>query len=174
MPAQAGDTMRSSRVSLPQHSTNRRRRAAVLLEFVFTLPFTLIFLMMIIDIGRMYLAAGALNESTWRAARAAAVAGGADIAASGASQSTPGGTVPTVLDDAFHRSLAENQAGENIDAATIVALQPSCSSASDIIRVTAKASIPTLTPGLGVLLGVGENGDWGVSVAAVAQCETAG
>ena len=58
-----------------QNTRAAKPRAAILLEFVLTLPFTLIFLMFVVDMGRMYLAAGAVHDAAWRAARAAAVAG---------------------------------------------------------------------------------------------------
>ena len=61
---------------------NKRRkktRAAVLLEFAITLPFTLAISMFIMDAGRAYLAAGSLNDATWRAARVAAAVGGTDV-----------------------------------------------------------------------------------------------
>lgn len=154
-----------------QNTRAAKPRAAILLEFVLTLPFTLIFLMFVVDMGRMYLAAGAVHDAAWRAARAAAVAGGASINATGV---TPvNGITPTVIEDSFYRSLRENQSGATISLSTITSSQPLCTTTSDIIHVTAKARIPTLTPGLNVLLGAGTAQNWNVSVAAVARCQVA-
>lgn len=165
-----------------RRSSSRRRRAATLLEFVFTLPLSLGFCMFIIDAGRVYIAASAVQDAAWRSARAAAVAGGADTLADGGQLRND--QVMTVTEDAFYQALAENQSGDTISQAEINVVQGSCSSgavggsgsgiSADVIQIKATANVPTITPGLNLLLGGSDaTGDWSISAVAVARCETA-
>ena len=139
-----------------------RRRAAVLLEFVFTLPLTLAMTMFIVDAGRVFIATGSVNDAAWRAARSAAVQGRYDQAS---------------VEAAFYDSLSSRPAGVLLDQTTteIEVLQGACSSTDPtkrVIRVRATAQVPTLTPGMTLLLGSSENfGGWSIAVVGVARCE---
>lgn len=161
-----------------RRSYSRRRRAATLLEFVLTLPLSLGFCMFIIDAGRVYIAASAVQDAAWRSARAAAVAGDANARAVGGQLLN--GQVMTVAEDAFYQALAENQAGDAISHAKITVTQGSCSSgrvsgsgiSTDVIEVKGTAGVATITPGLNLLLGGNEaTGDWSISAVGVARCE---
>jgi len=150
----------------PRSARRRRLRAAVLLEFIFTLPLTFAMCMFIVDAGRVYIAVGALNDAAWRTARAAAVAGGYE---------------QTTAEGVFFRSLAEAPAGVSLQKAVggnpgaTVAVSSGagvCDATNNVIRVRANASVPTITPGLSYLLDAsGGWGGWNLQVAAVARCE---
>jgi Flp pilus assembly protein TadG len=155
-------TVRTRRTTRPRG----RFRAAILLEFIFTLPLTFAMCMFIVDAGRVYIADGALNDAAWRTARTAAVAGSYD---------------QTTAEDVFFRSLAEAPAGVSLQKASsgapgaAVAVSSGagvCDATNKVIRVQASASVPTITPGLSYLLGAGGgwNG-WSLQVVAVARCE---
>lgn len=142
--------------------TMRKRRAAVLLEFVFTLPLTLAMTMFIVDAGRVFIATGSVNDAAWRAARTAAVKGTYDQAS---------------VEATFYDSLSSKPAGVVLDSTTakIEAVQGTCSSTDPtkrVVRVKATAQVPTLTPGLNLLLGSSEQfGGWSIAVVGVARCE---
>lgn len=140
----------------------RTRRSAVLLEFVFTLPLSLIFMMLIVDAGRMYSASGELHEATWRAAAVAGAVGGADVTRNG----------EVAAEVAFRQALAGNQAGDNLVDAELHVVAGTCPNTDAIIEVVGRASIDSITPGLALLLD-GAGGSWEVSTFAVARCEVA-
>lgn len=139
----------------------RRTRAAVLLEFVFTLPLSLAMCMFIVDAGRVFIATGAMNDAAWQVARQAAVHGSYS---------------QTTAEDTFYGAL-QAPAGVKLEKGTaaVVAVQGTCDNSKPetrTIRVTATAAVPSLTPGATLLLGGGTMSGWKIAVSAVARCET--
>lgn len=148
----------------------RKSRAGVLLEFVMTLPFTLALSMFIMDAGRAYLAAGSLNDATWRAARVAAAVGGADV-------KSPSGVSYSEL---TFRDVIANAPG-TIESKSPPKLQvlegSSCvvyrtDTEGDLyIKVTGEATVPSFTNSILKGLGLGAFDSWTIKSAAVAVCE---
>jgi Flp pilus assembly protein TadG len=151
-----------------QRLKRRRRgaRGAVLLEFVLTLPLTLVMTMFIIDAGRVFVVAGAANDAAWRAAKTASVRGTYD---------------QTAVENAFFSNMSSAPAGvrvtsdnttlEDVTAKT-TGVPTACTAANRTIKVRATIKVGTLTPGLLTLLGSTSSWDgWTVSVLGVGACE---
>jgi Flp pilus assembly protein TadG len=148
----------------------RKTRAAVLLEFVMTIPFTLALSMFIMDAGRAYLAAGSLNDATWRAARVAAAVGGTDVL------NTDGQSYA----QAAFKEVIKNAPG-TIESSTppelIVLEGGSCvvyktdAPGSYYVKVTGSATVPSFTNSILKGLGFGALDTWVIRSAAVAVCE---
>ena len=147
----------------------RRRggsRAAVLLEFVLTLPLTLVMTMFIIDAGRVFVVAGAANDAAWRAAKTASARGSYD---------------QTAIENAFYSDMSSSPAGvrvsgdntkiEDVTAKT-TGVPTACTATNRTIKVRATIEVGTLTPGLLTLLGSTSSWDgWTVTVLGVGACE---
>jgi Flp pilus assembly protein TadG len=153
-----------------RNKRRRKTRAAVLLEFVMTLPFTLALSMFIMDAGRAYLAAGSLNDATWRAARVAAAVGGADVL------NTDGESYA----QAAFKEVIKNAPGtiESKTAPKLIVLEGgSCvvyktdTPGSYYVKVTGYATIPSYTNSILKGLGFGTVDSWVIRSAAVAVCE---
>jgi Flp pilus assembly protein TadG len=154
--------MRNQRVKRRRCGT----RAAVLLEFVLTLPLTLVMTMFIIDAGRVFVVAGAANDAAWRAAKTASVKGVYDQAAVEAAFYSNMSSAPAGV-----RVTSANTTIEDVTAKTTGA-PTACTSTNSVIKVGVTIKIPTLTPGLLTLLGSTSSWDgWTVSVLGVGACK---
>lgn len=148
----------------------KKRRAAVLLEFVMTLPFTLVLSMFVMDAGRAYLAAGSLNDATWRAARVAAAVGGTDV-------KNPDGE--SYAQAAF-KEIIKNAPG-TIESSTppelkviegqVCVVYREDMTGSSYVSVTGQAEVPSFTNSIIKGLGFSSIESWTIRSAAVAVCE---
>jgi Flp pilus assembly protein TadG len=138
----------------------------VLLEFVLTLPLTLVMTMFIIDAGRVFVVAGAANDAAWRAAKTASVRGSYDQAAIERSFYSDLASAPAGV-----QVTSENTTIEDVTAKT-TGVRTSCTASNRTIKVRATIKVGTLTPGLLTLLGSTSSWDgWTVSVLGVGACE---
>lgn len=159
----------------------RRRRGGILLEFVLSVPFALLLVLLTIDVGRLILVNTALQDAVAVSARTGARQGivGANPAGAGIPCLGPQvmfGTNPSY--DAFC------EAARNIPGATVVGFQINrptgsqgasrvCTQPSQIyVEVEARAQVQLLTPGLKALTNGAVLPD-GVRAVGVARCEVA-
>jgi Flp pilus assembly protein TadG len=138
----------------------------VLLEFVLTLPLTLVMTMFIIDAGRVFVVAGAANDAAWRAAKTASASGTYDQAKVEASFYSDMSSAPAGV-----RVSGANTKIEDVTAKT-TGVPTACTTTNQTIKVRATIKVGTLTPGLLTLLGSTSSWDgWTVSVLGVGACE---
>lgn len=147
-----------ARSSRPRLITRRRRRGAVLIEFVLILPLFLFLCMFSIDMGRLVIIAGAVNDATYVAARSGAQRGDA------------------FEDDnaqiAFERARSSIPGASALEAPELVIVQGRCTSSNSYIVVEAAQEVPLITPGLGRLVGmVNQEPTFTVSSQATVLCE---
>ena len=149
---------------------SRRRRAVVLLEFVLTLPMFLFLVLFVIDVGRVMMVSNAMQDSTYRAARAGAVYGAAEA----------GGFSPSR--DAFDQAISElpGASAANIENFRVVRGR-TCTVTDPYVEIDVEYSIEMITPGLGALLQMASSkpsddpfsGEYEVTSNAIARCEVA-
>lgn len=149
-----------------------RRRGAALLEFVLIFPMFLFLIAFILDMSRLMLISGAVQDATYRSARAGATVGGGEL---------PDGR--TISQDAFDEALDELPGGDAVQASDVVVVRGDVCQLSDpYVEVHVGFTIELLTPGLGRLLDLSApGGDSGVDIpgsftmesSAVARCEVA-
>jgi Flp pilus assembly protein TadG len=157
----------------------RKRRGGILLEFVLSVPFALLLVLLTIDVGRLILVNTALQDAVAVSARSGARQGivGANPAGAGQPCQT--------LSSGFNPSYdAFCEAARNIPGATLVSFQinrPSGSQSSQrictrpnqiYVEVEARARVDLLTPGLRSLTNGAVLPD-GVRAVGVARCEVA-
>jgi hypothetical protein len=135
-----------------------------MLEFVIILPIFLLLIVFIVDVSRLLMVNNAVSTATYRAAREAAIRGGADVLC----------VQERCFVGTFNQTLNEVPGGSvaNITQGSLKASSGNRCSVSDrVVTVEVSYSLNLLTPGLATVLGVGSGGWEGVSVSAVARCE---
>jgi len=143
---------------------SRWRRASTHLEFVFVLPWFLLFIVFSLNMGVMIVQYGGLQNATNAAARAGAQVGGADV----------GGASETVF-----RQQLESFAGVDSDDVTLRVLSGrTCTTSGPSRDVVVEAGYvaPLAIPGMGGIMRlVGADDDnasgFHLQARAVARCE---
>lgn len=162
--------MMNNRRNRPTSRRAHRRRGGVLFEFVMILPLFLFMMMLVMDGARLLLVSSAMSDATYRAARAGAVAGGADMGNS--SQL------------AFNQALGEIPGAHAAGGANATVVRGSvCSNAQPYVEIRSEYQVELLTPMLGGLFelatGQGSSSSWldngylNMDSVAVARCEIA-
>lgn len=151
--------------------TSRTRRGVVLLEFVLTLPMFLFMMLFVIDIARVMMVSGAVQDATYRAARAGATYGAAST----------GDVTPS--NDAFEQALDELPGGSAADITSFTIMRGEvCTASEPYVEIQVAYSVEMVTPGLGALLNIaGGDGDglfpsdsrYQLTSTAIARCEVA-
>lgn len=162
----------------------KARRASAMIEFVIVFPIAMAFLMLSVDMGRVYMTANSLQLATSRAVRAGAVYGAAGKVPQNESDpcssysgsvredyivldtfcstlyGLPGG--PTILDGTSRLKITGGQGDLQV-----------CSKSSVKIKISATIAVPSMVPGASALLGSGSAlpGSWPVSLQSAALCE---
>jgi len=141
----------------------RNRRGSLLLEFALTLPFIILTMIAVVDLGRIALAYTALQDSTAASARAVARTGVVGTVGGGACTDGAKAVPGNVAMYAFCNAV---DTVPFINEAQIVTVTPStyCSRNNLYVRVSAEAR-PSL-----ILVDYLPEG-WKVQATAVARCE---
>lgn len=151
-------------------------------------PFAMVLLMFVFDVGRVYLTLSAAGHAANVAVSDAAGYGAAGAEAptsSGAAVCSQSLSQPQARDthralDVFCRTLDGLPGGRSsIDAIASVAIDGGqgdpenlCSDENPYVSMTVELLVPTITPGIGALLGTDQNRDaWAVSRTASAACD---
>jgi hypothetical protein len=165
----------------------RSRRASAMIEFVIVFPIAMAFLMLSVDIGRVYMTANSLQLATSRAVKAGAIYGAAGKTPQIESQPCASyeGSVRReyVVLDTFCANLYGLPGGASIISSTNrlkITGGPGetqiCSKSNPNIKIEARVSIASAVPGAGALLSRGSDkstlpGSWSVSLQSAAVCE---
>ena len=165
----------------------RARRASAMIEFVIVFPIAMAFLMLSIDVGRVYMTANSLQLATSRAVRAGAIYGAAGKTPQSETQpcvSYPGSVREDyVVLDTFCSSLYSLPGGGSIISGTNrlkISGGPGetqiCSKSNPNIKIEATVSVASMVPGAGALLSGGSSdstlpGSWSVYLQSAAVCE---
>lgn len=123
---------------------NRRRRgrATVLLEFMMILPLFMFMTLFAVDMGRMILVAGAMNDAAYVSARAGAQRGYAGDPQNGPAR------------NAFNRAVDAIPGTSSGADADFTIVRGTCNTANSYIVVEVTQDVDFITPGLGLLLGI--------------------
>lgn len=125
------------------HCRRRRgRRATVLIEFMMILPLFLFLTLFAVDMGRMILVAGAMNDAAYVSARAGAQRGAAGDPQTGASRT------------AFERAVSAIPGASSTENTEFRIVQGSCTNENSYIVIEVVQEVDFITPGLGSLLGM--------------------
>ena len=120
----------------------RRRRATVLLEFMLILPLFLFMTVFAVDMGRMILISGALNDAAYVSARAGAQRGDAGNVENGPAR------------NAFDRAAQMIPGANMTENAEFRIVQGRCTDANSYVVIEVVQQVDFITPGLGRLLGL--------------------
>lgn len=144
-----------------RNKLNRKRsRAAGILEFVLVLPFFLLLMMLVVDLGRTMMVHTEVNSALNATARIAAVQGGAS-------------RLPDGLEATFNEQYTPTS-GVSSDAVTVDATgETICSPGAPHVSLEAEFSIDLITPFLDQIV-EGFTGEFTVGTTAVARCEVIG
>lgn len=142
----------------------RRRRAAVLIEFVMVIPLFLFLAVLAVDAGRWMLLRSELQDATQQAARAGAQVGGGEVIV-GDGQRWSEYTFNQALD-----AYGFSAAGRTFDVASGATCTSSGSNRYVTVTATYQVSDP-LTPGLTSLLEGFNMGPITLRTTSVALCE---
>jgi len=150
-----------------------RRRGAQMLEFVLLLPLTLGVVLFSIDMGRIILLSGQVQDAANVAARTGAQLGGACVnPTTGAASPSCTNTGPAA--DSFFNTL-EQGIGSTEGATITVDSGGICrmlGQPDSHVTVTAQHPVNLIFPGFQQLLNLTESDDqWVISATAVARCE---
>lgn len=162
----------------------RARRASAMIEFVIVFPIAMAFLMLSVDMGRVYMTANSLQLATSKAVRAGAVYGAAGKVAPNETDpcATYTGTVREdyIVLDTFCSTLYGLPGGPTIiDGTTRLKIVGGtgdlqvCSKSLTDVKIEASIAVPSMVPGASALLGSGSSlpGSWPVSLQSAAVCE---
>jgi Flp pilus assembly protein TadG len=119
-----------------------------MLEFAIVLPLMMFLLTLMVDVGRLFMVSYAMQDATYRSARASAVAGGA------AARTPTGGEV---YRDAFYQALDEIPGSDQVEGTPnpVVVTGQFCSTLApndQFVTVSSTYDVRLITPGLGTLL----------------------
>jgi Flp pilus assembly protein TadG len=152
-----------------------RRRGVTLIEFAFVLPILLFLMAFMVDMGRLLMVSHAMQEATYRSARAGAIAGGANISA-GANQS--------VSREAFDRALSEIPGADQVSGPPTLLVDSGglCTKEgqNQFVTVSTTYNVRLLTPGLGTLLtiaggdGAQVSASYNLKATSLSRCEVLG
>jgi Flp pilus assembly protein TadG len=154
-----------------------RRRAVSILEFAIVLPIFLFLVFFMVDAARLLMVNNAMQEATYRAARASAIVGTTAVAQKAfddAVAEIPGASAVTE----GSARLTTNGVCPLVAPLTGGGLAPV--TAEQYVSVQSTYSVTVLTPGLGVLLsfvggdGIALTSDFPMRSTAVSRCEVAG
>lgn len=164
---------------------NKRRRAAAMLEFMLVFPMALVVVMFAFDVARVYMTMNATQYAASTAVRAGAVYGAAGTGGE-CSKNTSYDTVQPsekVLGTFCQKvnqlpgSSMVQGAIQKIDIApsgSYAKVPGECTSTNDTVSIDVDLKVPSLIPGLSLILGVspsGASGSWNVHVHQEARCE---
>jgi hypothetical protein len=148
-----------------RHTHRRpRRRGTVFLEFAMIMPLFLFLVLFSIDMGRMVLVAGAMNDAAYVSARSGAQLGGAGSPVDGPSRR------------AFDRAV-QSIPGAGADNVDFLIIDGSCTTSQSYITIEASQNVRFITPGLTSLLGMwdgdgrGATEGWELSARGSVLCE---
>lgn len=136
---------------LTTRHTTRTRRAVELLEFTFVFPLILFMAMFIIDMGRLGLTYGALNDAAYTGARAGAAIG---LTGGNRTHTCAGPTASSVVAEAFCESITAIPGVGDPATVSITGIpQPrtgNCTRDGDnsYVVVSTAADVDLFTPGL--------------------------
>jgi Flp pilus assembly protein TadG len=141
----------------------RHRRASQLLEFAIVLPFFMLMLVLVVDMGRLVLVRSALHDAAYTSARAAAQVGGTDLNGQRISQQI------------FYDEVQASPLLDTTKVRTFTAGPARCSTATRMVTVRSTYQFDFLTPGLYSLISAGAGqtaaGGWTVDTVGVGRCE---
>ena len=153
----------------------KRRHATSMLEFVIVLPMFLVLILFIVDMSRLLMVHSAMQEATYRAARAGAVYGGSR---------TPDGA--RVSQRAFDKAVGETPGSSSAENVQFLPGSGQVCRASGLdlyVEIGARYRVDLITPGLGGLLNVMSGPDqhnnildadsFTMDTFSVARCEVA-
>lgn len=149
-----------------------------MLEFIIILPMFLFLIVFMVDMGRVIMVATAVQEATYRSARASAIAGGADLLVTDSQ-----GGLGSVSDAAFFQALEETPGGrsaENISLSTVSGGRCEQSEPNNFVTIQATYDVKFLTPGMGGLLRLAGGGttelgtSYSLQAVSVSRCEVVG
>jgi Flp pilus assembly protein TadG len=140
-----------------------RRRASQLLEFAIVLPFFMLMLVLVVDMGRLVVVRTALHDAAYTSARAAAQVGGADLDGSRISRQI------------FFEQVAASPLLDTTNVSDFTAAPARCSVTNRMVTVRASYTFDFLTPGLYSLVSAGAGnttrGGWTLDAVGVGRCE---
>lgn len=145
----------------------RERRGASMVEFALLLPFILFLALFAVDLGRVVVMTGAVNDAAYTAARA------------GAQSGQPGHDNSGIARDALDRALHDHPLldPDNFVSFSVTPTVCRATGQDRYVDTQMRYDVNLLTPGLGDLIGVtvdrqGENdGTWQLTGRATALCE---
>lgn len=143
-------------------ASRRRVRGVVMIEFMLLLPLFMFICLFTVDLGRLVVVSGAVNDATYVAARSGAQRGSA----------TEGDNAQIT----FEKTIKNIPGAAKLPAAEFTVIDGDCTTSSSYIVVEARQSVPLITPGMNELMNVFTGGSlqnpgYMVSSRGVVLCE---
>lgn len=141
----------------------KKSRAAGILEFVLVLPFFLVLMILVVDLGRAMMLHTEVNSALNATARIAAVQGGVDNLAAGDNQ--------TGLRSTFESQYRPTSGVPAEDITVSSGSSPTlCSPANPHVNLEAQFNMRLITPFLDRMIEA-FSGEFAISTTAIARCE---
>lgn len=163
---------------------HKRKRAAAMLEFMMVFPMALVIVMFSFDVARVYMTLNGAQYAAAAAVRSGAyygAAGEGGVCSSSMSYSTVRNEARVL--DTFCQKVKQMPGSSMVGGAVkSIEVSPSeslngvagaCSDANKVVKIDVTLGVPSLVPGLGLIMGVGSSGSnqWNLKVHQEARCE---